>query len=102
MPIFQRLLAWDRHAMRFYRLEDRLLRRDHSDLAYGVSALSRLLTEVEVEPGAEMAPSVKVMHGSAPVSARGPRWAKGPRSSTGHHGPRQTSCRRGRVPDDRA
>ncbi len=63
MPIFQKMLAWERHAMRLYRLEDRLYRRGHTDLAYGVSAISRLLTGVEVEPGAEMAPGVRFMHG---------------------------------------
>ena len=77
MPIFQRLLAWDRHAMRFYRLEDRLLRRDHSDLAFGVSALSRLLTGVEVDREPSWPPASRSCTAMAPASAAGPRWAMG-------------------------
>ena len=77
MPILQRLLAWDRHAMRLYRLEDRLFRRGHTDLAYGVSAISRLLTGVEVEPGAELAPGVKLMHGFGTRIGQGARVGAG-------------------------
>jgi serine acetyltransferase len=77
MPIFQRLLAWDRHAMRLYRLEDWFYRRGHYDLAYGVSALSRVLTGVEVEPGAELAPGVKFMHGFGTRVGQGTRVGEG-------------------------
>ncbi len=77
MPIFQRLLALDRHAMRLYRLEDRFYRRGHTDLAYGVSALSRLLTGVEVEPGAELAPGVRLMHGFGTRIGQGARVGEG-------------------------
>jgi serine O-acetyltransferase len=77
MPIFQRLLAWDRHAMRLYRLEDWFYRRDHYDLAYGVSAISRVLTGVEVEPGAELAPGVKFMHGFGTRVGQGTRVGEG-------------------------
>ncbi len=77
MPIFQRVLAWERHAMRLYRLEDWFYRRGHTDLAYGVSAISRLLTGVEVEPGAELAPGVKIMHGYGTRIGEGARVGEG-------------------------
>ncbi len=75
--LFMRLLAWDRHAMRFYRLEDRLYRSGHTDLAYGVSALSRLITGVEVEPGAQLAPTVKFLHGQGATIGSGARVGEG-------------------------
>jgi serine O-acetyltransferase len=77
VEIFQRLLAWDRHAMRFYLLEDRLYRRGHTDLAFAVSALSRLITGVEVEPGAELDPTVKFLHGQGATIGAGARVGAG-------------------------
>lgn len=77
VQVFQRLLAWDRHAMRFYRVEDRLYRRGHVDLAYAVSALSRLITGVEIEPGAELAPTVKFLHGQGATIGSGVRVGDG-------------------------
>ncbi len=69
--------------MRFYRLEDRLYRRGHKDLAFGVSALSQLITGVEIEPGAELAPSVTFMHGQGTVIGWGSR--VGERTTIFHH-----------------
>ncbi len=63
--------------MRLYRLEDKLYRRGHEDLAYGVSAISRLLTGVEVEPGAELAPGVVFMHGFGTIVGRGAKVGEG-------------------------
>ncbi len=77
MQFFEALLAWDRHAMRLYRLEDRLYRRGHTDLAYAVSALSRLITGVEVEPGAQLAPGVKFLHGQGAIIGWGARVGEG-------------------------
>ena len=75
--MFSGSLAWDRHAMRFYLLEDRLYRRGHTDLAFAVSALSRLITGVEVEPGAELDPTVKFLHGQGATIGAGARVGAG-------------------------
>jgi serine O-acetyltransferase len=77
VPIFQRLLAFDRHAMRLYRIEDRLYRRGHTDLAFAVSAFSRVVTGVEVEPGAELAPGVTFLHGQGTLIGHGARIGSG-------------------------
>ncbi|HTU37100.1 MAG TPA: DapH/DapD/GlmU-related protein [Acidimicrobiales bacterium] len=76
MRIFQRLLAWDRHAMRFYALEDWLYRRGYEDLAYAVSAISRLITGVEIEPGAQMA-GARFLHGQGATIGAGARVGEG-------------------------
>ncbi|HVX22203.1 MAG TPA: serine O-acetyltransferase [Acidimicrobiales bacterium] len=77
MALFEKLFAWERHAMRLYRLADRCYRAGHVDAAFAVSGLSRLLTGIEIEPGAELAADVRILHGAGTVIGSGVRVGSG-------------------------
>jgi serine O-acetyltransferase len=61
--ILRSLFAVNWHAVRLYRLADRLHRRGHDTAAFVCSAINRMLTGVEIEPGAQFGPGLVIHHG---------------------------------------
>jgi serine O-acetyltransferase len=66
-PYVERALALRWHAARLYRVADRLHSSAHPTLAYVVSVLNRLITGVEIEPGAKFGPGLSIGHGLGTV-----------------------------------
>ena len=64
------LFAINWHAVRLFRLADMLYRSGHETAAYAVSAINRVLTGVEIEPGAALGPGLVIMHGHGIVIDR--------------------------------
>jgi serine O-acetyltransferase len=57
------LSAVNWHAIRFYRLASRLYQAGHPSLARLVAALNRVLTGVEIQPGAHFGDGLSIKHG---------------------------------------
>lgn len=64
------------HAVRLYRAADRLHRRGHPAAAVFVAAANRVLTGVDIEPGATIGPGLVIMHGHGIVINRAVRAGK--------------------------
>jgi serine O-acetyltransferase len=52
-----------RRAVQLFRLADRLYRSEHRSLAWIVATFNRLLTGVDIEPGATIGPGLIIKHG---------------------------------------
>lgn len=61
-------VSW--HGVRLYRIADRLYRRGHVRAAEAVSAFNRVLTGIEIEPGAELGNGLVIRHGHGIVVSR--------------------------------
>jgi serine O-acetyltransferase len=62
-----RLVQTSRRAAQLYRVADRLHRRGHPSLAWLVATLNRILSGVEIEPGARIGPGLTIKHGLGTV-----------------------------------
>jgi serine O-acetyltransferase len=65
--MIDRLTAMSWHAVRMHRLAHRLQLRGHASAARVVCTLNRVLTGVEIEPGAVFGKGLTIMHGSGIV-----------------------------------
>lgn len=61
-PLIRKLVGMRWHAIRLYRLADRLHAAGHHNLAVLVFAFNRQLTGVEIHPGAQFGPGLVIGH----------------------------------------
>lgn len=59
-----RLVILPRRAVQLFRLADRLYRSEHRSLAWIVATVNRVVTGVDIEPGATIGPGLIIKHGS--------------------------------------
>ena len=71
--MLEKMSAVNWHAVHLYRLAARLHEHRHARWAWLVSAINRVLTGVEIEPGAKLGPGFQIYHGHGIVVNRNVR-----------------------------
>jgi serine O-acetyltransferase len=62
-----------KHALRLHRLAERLLARDHPELARFLLGVGRIVSGIEISPGATIGPGTTFVHGHGIVIGQGAR-----------------------------